>query len=113
MRLNRFLLLVLSSFLLFGCKSNSGIQFDSDTNTYHYPGQDMKERDVDYPTKISYTKENSVRIHYHRDDNKYASYSVYLYDLEKGMPEEVLNKCYPTKDMHTMYVCEILKYLVK
>jgi flavin reductase (DIM6/NTAB) family NADH-FMN oxidoreductase RutF len=39
-----------------------------------------------------------------------------LYEIEitdKGMPEEVLEKCYPTKDMHTMYVCEILRYLEK
>ena len=39
-----------------------------------------------------------------------------LYEIdikEEGMPKEVVSLCYPTKDMHTMYVCEILKYLEK
>ena len=60
--------------------------FDLDTNTYY-----ISEADESFLMKVLY--EIDIK--------------------EKGMPEEVLNKCYPTKDMHTMYVCEILKYLVK
>lgn len=30
-----------------------------------------------------------------------------------NLPEDVKKRFYPTKDIHTMYVCEILKYLEK
>ena len=32
---------------------------------------------------------------------------------EDGIPNAVMDRFYPTKDMHTMYVCEVLKCLEK
>ena len=68
-------------------------------------------------------KETGLTASYDLDTNTYyieESDNVFLmkvlYEIEigqEGMPQEVLEKCYPTKDMHTMYVCEILKCLEK
>ena len=68
-------------------------------------------------------KETGLNAVYDEDTNAYyikeadtAFLMKVLYEVElgsNGMPKEVLEKCYPTKDMHTMYVCEIIKYLEK
>lgn len=81
---------------LFGSKSGRDIDkfketgltavFDEKTNTYY-----IEEADTALLMKVLYEVEIK----------------------EDGMPKEVVEKCYPTKDMHTMYVCEILKYLEK
>ena len=67
-------------------ETNLTPSYDSNTNTYY-----VEEADMAFLMKV-----------------------LYEIDIqEEGMPKEVVSLCYPTKDMHTMYVCEILKYLEK
>ncbi len=71
--------LLLVPFLVVGCgpKSTSGDDGDSD---YHYTPQDISARDVNYPTDIPVMGERSFQVHYHRDDNKYKDWGVWLWD---------------------------------
>ena len=67
---------------------NTGLtpEYDSSTNTYY-----IKEADTAFLLKVIYQTEIK----------------------EDGIPNTVMDRFYPTKDMHTMYVCEVLKCLEK
>lgn len=67
---------------------NTGLtpEYDSDTNTYY-----IKEADTVFLLKVIYQTEIK----------------------EDGIPASVMDRFYPTKDMHTMYVCEVLKCMEK
>lgn len=58
--------------------------------------------------------ENTNTVYIEEADNAFLMRVLYETEItDSGMPQEVIDKCYPTKDLHTMYVCEILKYLEK
>ena len=40
------------------------------------------DRDVDYATKVPSLDEDSIQIHYQREDNKYADWALWLWDPE-------------------------------
>lgn len=61
-------------------------EYDSETDTYY-----VKEADTAFLMKAIYNQD----IPYEK------------------LPDSVKERYYPTKDIHTMYVCEILKYLEK
>ena len=74
-------------------------------------------RDLDKFEATNLTKEyDSMLDTYYIKEADYAFLleSLYQVDLtEDNMPEEVKNKFYGTHDIHTMYVCEIKKFLSK
>lgn len=60
---------VLLCLSLFGCKGKE--------TPVSYP-----DRDVDYPVQIEKLEEDSIQIHYQRDDGKYSEWTLWLWDPE-------------------------------
>lgn len=61
--------------------SGSGSEGEQD---YSYPGQDMSGRDVTYPTTVTPLSGDSIQIHYHRNDNKYQPWCLWLWDEKEN-----------------------------
>ena len=72
-----------------------------------------------------YDKMKLTGLHYTYDpdyDGAYIEEANYVYKMKKlysvdltldDIPKDILDRYYPDNDMHTMYVCEIVQYLVK
>ena len=79
MEKKKLLALFIVPFLLLGCNNSKG-KSGEDDDEYHYTPQDISARDVDYPTTVPTPTERSIQVHYHRNDNKYAAWGVWLWD---------------------------------
>ena len=59
-------------------------------------------------------KEETVSYFIKEADTAFLLKVIYQTEIkEDGIPNTVMDRFYPTKDMHTMYVCEVLKCLEK
>ena len=67
--------LLIVPFLAISCSPKT-----SGDDEYHYTPQDISARDVQYPTVIPLMNERTIQIHYHRDDNKYKDWGLWLWD---------------------------------
>ena len=77
-RNKRFLCLLMALFIVlsfFGCGPK---------------GPAYPERDVDLPTEIVNLKEDSIQIHYQREDNKYEKWTLWLWDPD-GVDDNLEN----------------------
>lgn len=65
---------------LSACSSSSKTSEETDSDFVYTP-QDISERDVSYPTELpTDATEPMFAIHYHRDDNKYSEWGIWLWD---------------------------------
>lgn len=68
-RILKIIMIALLTVSLFGCKGEE-------------PAVSYPERDVDYPSQVEKLDEDSLQIHYQRDDGKYADWTLWLWDPE-------------------------------
>ena len=81
MKCKSFLLAISAILLLGACNNNKkDTEDEGDESTYSYTPQDISSRDVDYPTTVEKINEPSIQIHYHRNDNKYANWGLWIWD---------------------------------
>lgn len=79
----RIIALIMAVCLIFGlaaCGTPDNGSANNNANTA--PQAAYPERDVDLPTEIPAFGEDSVQIHYQRDDNTYSKWALWLWDPE-------------------------------
>ena len=91
MKKSKLCLCLLMTTMLVGCNKPTNIAppYDEDESSYVYTPQDMASRDVQLPTTIPTLNEDSIQIHYHRNDNKYKDWGLWLWDPDGDDDSEV------------------------
>ena len=91
MKKSKLCLCLLMTTMLVGCNKPTNIAppYDEDESSYVYTPQDMASRDVQLPTTIPTLNEDSIQIHYHRNDNKYKDWGLWLWDPDGADDSEV------------------------